>query len=108
MNPTTNYDVIIIGAGPSGIFCAYELIQKKPGMKILMVEKGRPIEKRVCPKRTTKVASPASPAIITSPAAILPPDFPAPALFPTASCPCPLMWEAIFRKSWGMIKQLNS
>ena len=55
MNPTTNYDVIIIGAGPSGIFCAYELIQKKPGMKILMVEKGRPIEKRVCPKRTTKV-----------------------------------------------------
>ena len=29
MNPTTNYDVIIIGAGPSGIFCAYELIQKK-------------------------------------------------------------------------------
>ena len=55
MNPTTNYDVIIIGAGPSGIFCAYELIQKKPDMKILMVEKGRPIEKRVCPKRTTKV-----------------------------------------------------
>ena len=57
MNPTTNYDVIIIGAGPSGIFCAYELIQKKPGMKILMVEKGRPIEKRVCPKRTTKAVS---------------------------------------------------
>ena len=55
MNPTNNFDVIIIGAGPSGIFCAYELIQKKPDMKILMVEKGRPIEKRVCPKRTTKV-----------------------------------------------------
>ena len=47
MNPTNNFDVIIIGAGPSGIFCAYELIQKKPDMKILMVEKGRPIEKRV-------------------------------------------------------------
>ena len=29
MNPTKNFDVIIIGAGPSGIFCAYELIQKK-------------------------------------------------------------------------------
>ena len=55
MNPSTNYDVIIIGAGPSGIFCAYELIQKKPDMKILMVEKGRPIENRVCPNRTTKV-----------------------------------------------------
>lgn len=50
-----NYDVIIIGAGPSGIFCAYELIDKKPDLKILMIEKGRPIEKRTCPKRTTKV-----------------------------------------------------
>lgn len=43
-----NFDVIIIGAGPSGIFCAYELIEKKPDLKILMIEKGRPIEKRVC------------------------------------------------------------
>ena len=33
------YDVIIIGAGPSGIFCAYELIKEKPDMKILMIEK---------------------------------------------------------------------
>ena len=55
MDLLKNYDVIIIGAGPSGIFCAYELIKEKPDMKILMVEKGRPIEKRVCPKRTTKV-----------------------------------------------------
>ena len=66
MNPTTNYDVIIIGAGPSGIFCAYELIQKKPGMKILMVEKGRPIEKRVCPKRTTKACVGCKPCSITT------------------------------------------
>ena len=50
MNPTTNYDVIIIGAGPSGIFCAYELIQKKPGMKILHGGKGRPIENESVPK----------------------------------------------------------
>ena len=49
-----NYDVIIIGAGPSGIFCAYELIKGNKDLKILMVEKGRPIEKRLCPKRTTK------------------------------------------------------
>ena len=28
------YDVIIVGAGPGGIFSAYELVQKKPGLKI--------------------------------------------------------------------------
>ena len=36
---SNRYDVIIIGAGPSGIFCAYELIEKKPDMRILMIEK---------------------------------------------------------------------
>ena len=48
------FDVIIIGAGPSGIFCAYELSQKKADLKILMIEKGRRIEDRSCPKRKTK------------------------------------------------------
>ena len=48
------YDVIIIGAGPSGIFCAYELIRKNSNLKILMIEKGRAIENRNCPKRKTK------------------------------------------------------
>ena len=61
-----SYDVIIIGAGPSGIFCAYELIRQKPEMKILMIEKGRPIEKRVCPKRTTKVCVGCKPCSITT------------------------------------------
>lgn len=61
-----NYDVIIIGAGPSGIFCAYELIEKKPGLKILMIEKGRPIEKRNCPKRITKVCVGCKPCSITT------------------------------------------
>ena len=61
-----NFDVIIIGAGPSGIFCAYELIQKRPEMKILMLEKGRPIEKRVCPKRTTRVCVGCKPCSITT------------------------------------------
>ncbi len=66
MGNSTNYDVIIIGAGPSGIFCAYELAQKKPDLKILIIEKGRPIEKRICPKRTTKTCVGCKPCSITT------------------------------------------
>ena len=61
-----NYDVIIIGTGPSGIFCAYELIKENKNLKILMVEKGRPIEKRLCPKRTTKQCIGCQPCAITT------------------------------------------
>lgn len=43
------YDVVIVGAGPSGYFCAYELIEKKPDLKILLVDKGRDILTRKCP-----------------------------------------------------------
>lgn len=66
MNSSGNYDVIIIGAGPSGIFCAYELIGKRPDLHILMIEKGRSIDKRVCPKRTTKVCVGCKPCSITT------------------------------------------
>lgn len=45
------YDVIIVGAGPSGIFTAYELKKNNSDLNILMIEKGRSIEKRICPKR---------------------------------------------------------
>ena len=48
------YDVIIVGAGPAGIFTAIEMIQKKSQKKILIIEKGSPIEKRKCPKSVTK------------------------------------------------------
>lgn len=48
------YDLIIVGAGPSGIFTALELIRKDKNKKILLVEKGSPIEKRRCPKDKTK------------------------------------------------------
>lgn len=44
------YDVIIVGAGPAGIFCAYELVNNLPNIKILMLEKGNNIYKRNCPK----------------------------------------------------------
>ena len=39
MKSGEHFDVIIIGAGPSGIFCAYELIKEKPELNILMIEK---------------------------------------------------------------------
>lgn len=45
MTMSNQYDVIMIGAGPSAIFCAYELKRNKPDMKVLMIEKGRRIEK---------------------------------------------------------------
>lgn len=47
-----NYDVIIVGAGPAGIFTAYELIKSREDLNILMLEKGRDIYKRKCPKHT--------------------------------------------------------
>ena len=51
-NMNNQYDVIIVGAGPAGIFTAFELIKSKPELKILMLEKGNGIYKRKCPKHT--------------------------------------------------------
>ena len=48
------YDLIIVGAGPAGIFTALELVKKGAKDKILIIEKGRAVEKRVCPKSKTK------------------------------------------------------
>ena len=63
---SNQFDVIIIGAGPGGIFCAYELMEKAPDLKVLMIEKGRSIDKRVCPKRTTKECVGCKPCSITT------------------------------------------
>ncbi len=49
-----SYDLIIVGTGPAGIFTALECIRQNGGQKILMIEKGRPIENRACPKDKTK------------------------------------------------------
>ena len=49
-----NYDVIIVGAGPAGIFTALEMLKLGSDKKILIVEKGRAIENRSCPKSKTK------------------------------------------------------
>jgi len=52
-----NYDVIIIGAGPGGIFSAYELIQKKPDLKIAVFEAGHALDRRKCPIDGQKIKS---------------------------------------------------
>lgn len=51
------YDVIIVGAGPGGIFSAYELVKRNPGLKIAVYESGYPLEKRRCPIDGKKVKS---------------------------------------------------
>ena len=48
-----NCDIVIVGAGPAGIFTALELVRKKSRKKILMVEKGNPVQGRRCPKNVT-------------------------------------------------------
>ncbi|MBQ3079655.1 MAG: FAD-dependent oxidoreductase [Clostridia bacterium] len=52
-----NYDVIIIGAGPGGIFSAYELTLLKPELKVAVFEAGHSLEKRRCPIDGDKIKS---------------------------------------------------
>lgn len=47
------YDILIVGTGPAGIFTALEMLHHKTDKKILMIEKGSPIDKRHCPKAKT-------------------------------------------------------
>ena len=51
------YDVIIIGAGPGGIFAAYELMQVTPDLKVAVFEAGHALDKRHCPIDGNKVKS---------------------------------------------------
>ena len=53
------YDVIIVGAGPAGLFAAYELITKNNKLKVLLLDQGKFAENRMCPmnKLGTKCAN---------------------------------------------------
>ena len=51
------YDVIIVGAGPGGIYTAYELIKRREGLKVAVFEAGHSLEKRHCPIDGDKIKS---------------------------------------------------
>ena len=50
-----NYDVVIIGGGIGGLMCAYRLINQKPELKVLIIERGKKLEERNCPILEGKV-----------------------------------------------------
>ena len=62
----TNYDLIIVGAGPAGIFTAIEMLRRDSKQKILIIEKGKAIEKRACPKHKTGKCVSCKPCAITT------------------------------------------
>ena len=51
MSQNQTYDVIVIGAGPAGIFTALEMTERKPESRVLIVDTGRAIARRACPAR---------------------------------------------------------
>ncbi|NLW23412.1 MAG: FAD-dependent oxidoreductase [Tissierellia bacterium] len=61
-----DYDLIIVGAGPCGIFTAMESKKIDPSKKILILEKGNSIKKRICPKRENGVCKECNPCNITT------------------------------------------
>ncbi len=53
----TNYDVIIVGAGPAGIMASYELYLKQQDLKVLLVDKGQDVMYRRCPIKEKRIKS---------------------------------------------------
>ena len=49
------YDIIIVGAGAAGVFAAYELTYRDNNASVLMIERGRCLEQRLCPHRLCRL-----------------------------------------------------
>lgn len=56
-----HYDIIIVGAGPAGIFSALELVSQNRGLKIALLEKGKDIDERICPLKVKNISCRACP-----------------------------------------------
>jgi len=61
----TDFDVIIVGAGPAGLFSAYELSYKS-NLKLLVIDQGRDVEERKCPANEYYICRKCSPCNIMS------------------------------------------
>lgn len=59
-------DIVIVGAGPAGIFTALELVRRGSRKKIVLIEKGRAIRQRSCPKSKTGSCVHCEPCAITT------------------------------------------
>lgn len=46
-----SFDLIVVGGGPAGMFCAYEMLRIYPGKKILVIERGKKVAERKCPEK---------------------------------------------------------
>ena len=60
------YDVAIVGAGPAGLFAAFELIEKNPNLKVILLDKGKTAKHRKCPMQTSGKCSNCNPCHILS------------------------------------------
>ena len=59
-------DIVIVGAGPAGIFTALAIVERPPQTRVMLVEQGMPLQKRVCPKTSTGHCARCNPCRITA------------------------------------------